>query len=153
MPNDITQLPLPEAIPGAVIPDGHIPDGRIPAGRLPAGTWIVAGLFTVSGVVHLVRPAVFEPLMPDALGDPAPWIVGSGVAELACVAGLVGRTRWAPTAAAATLLVIWVGNVQHAVRIQRSSRTSRMQKAIGWARLPLQVPLIRWALASPVRSD
>ena len=72
---------------------------------------------------------------------------------VACAAGLVGRTRWAPTAAAATLLVIWVGNVQHAVRIQRSSRTSRVQKAIGWGRLPLQVPLIRWALASPVRSD
>ncbi len=121
--------------------------------HLPAGTWIVAGLFTVSGVVHLVRPAVFEPLMPEALGDPTPWIVGSGLAELASAAGLITRSRWAPTVAAVTLVVIWVGNVQHAVGIQRSARTSTAQKAIGWVRLPLQVPLIRWALASPVRAD
>lgn len=121
-------------------------------GALPLGTWAVVGLFTASGVVHLVRPAVFEPLMPEALGEPTPWIVGSGVAELVCAGGLVTRARWAPAATAATLLVIWVGNVQHAVRIQQSSRTSRLQKAIGWGRLPLQVPLIRWALASPVSS-
>ena len=119
--------------------------------QLPFGTWAVVGLFSASGVVHLVRPEIFEPLMPRALGDPTPWIVGSGIAELGCAAGLVRRSRWAPTATAATLLVIWVGNVQHAIRIQNSPRTSRAQKAIGWARLPLQAPLIRWALASPVR--
>jgi len=109
--------------------------------------------FTISGATHLVRPAVFEPLIPAALGDPTPWVVGSGVAELACAAGLVGRARWAPAATAATLAIIWVGNLQHAVRIQSSPRTGRPAKAVAWLRLPLQVPMIRWALDSPIRVE
>ena len=35
---------------------------------LPLGTKLLAGSFLVSGVVHLVRPQVFEPLIPPGLG-------------------------------------------------------------------------------------
>jgi uncharacterized membrane protein len=118
---------------------------------LPRGTWVVAGAFATSGVVHLVRPSVFEPLIPPQLGDPTPWVLGSGVAELACAAGLLSRQRWAPAATTATLAVVWIGNLQMALDVQRSPRRPAWQKAAAWTRLPMQLPLIHWAWTSPTR--
>jgi uncharacterized membrane protein len=117
---------------------------------LPVGTRIVIGAFTVSGIVHLVRPAVFVPLIPAELGEPAPWVLGSGVAELACAAGLATRARWAPAATTATLAIVLVGNLQMAIDLQRSRRPA-WQKAAAWARLPVQVPLMWAAWQSPRR--
>lgn len=119
---------------------------------LPVGTKVVAGTFLASGVTHLVRPEVFEALIPRSLGNERAWVLVSGVAELACAAGLLTRSRWAPPATVATLSVIWVGNWTMAVRWQRSDRRSRAQKVMGWARLPLQAPLVYWAWNSPVRT-
>lgn len=118
--------------------------------RLPWGTRIVAGAFTLSGVVHLVRPSVFEPLIPEVLGNPTPWVIGSGVAELACAAGLLTRRRWAPAAATATLAVIWVGNWQMAIDVTAADESTAATAAV-WLRLPLQIPLMVWAWRSPVR--
>lgn len=116
---------------------------------LPAGTWVVAGALGVSGVVHLVRPQVFQPLIPKRLGNTRAWVYGSGAAELGCAVGLVTRQPWAPAATAATLGGIWIGNWTMAVRWQRSTRVLPARKAVAWARLPLQVPLIVWAWRSP----
>jgi uncharacterized membrane protein len=121
-------------------------------GPLPWGSRIVAGAFTLSGVVHLVRPVVFEPLIPDVLGDPTPWVIASGVAELACAAGLLTRRRWAPAAATATLAVIWVGNWQMALDVTASDSSSAAATATVWLRLPLQIPMMIWAWRSPVRA-
>ncbi len=123
-----------------------------PTGRLPGGTLLVAGLFTASGTLHLVRPTTFEALIPPALGDPTAWVLASGVAELACAGGLLTRARWAPAATAATLAAIWVGNLQMAVDVTRSPRTGPGAMAAAWVRLPLQVPLIRMAIRSPRRA-
>lgn len=117
---------------------------------LPKGTTMVAGAFTTSGVVHLVRPRVFEPLIPARLGDPTPWVIGSGVAELVCAAGLVSKQKWAPALTTATLAVILVGNVQMALDVQRSRRPG-WHKAAVWARIPLQVPMMVAAWKSPTR--
>ncbi len=129
------------------------PTDEQPFAALPTGTRIVVGAFAVSGVVHFVRPQVFEPLVPQALGQPRGWIYASGAVELVCAAGLVGRQRWAPLASAGTLAVIWIGNVHMARRWQRSSRRPAWAKALVWARVPLQVPLIVWALRSPVARE
>ena len=115
---------------------------------LPVGTAIVIGMFTVSGFVHLVRPAVFEPLIPRQFGDPTPWVLGSGLAELGCAAGLATRQPWAPAVTSVTLAVVWIGNMQMAVDVQRSQRPA-WQKAAVWARLPVQVPLMKAAWESP----
>ncbi len=117
---------------------------------LPPGTWIVSGLMGTSGVVHLMRPETFEALMPPWLGPPTPWILASGVVELACAAGLLTRRGWAPRAAAVTLAVIWMGNIYYAVDVSSQPNTSPVVQAVAWLRVPLQVPLIRWALRSPV---
>lgn len=118
--------------------------------NLPVGSRVVIGAFTVSGVAHLVRPQIFYPLMPPQLGPPRPWVVASGLAELACAAGLATGQRWAPAVTTATLAVVWMGNAQMAVNLQRSRRPA-WQKAAAWARMPVQVPLMRWAWHSPTR--
>jgi uncharacterized membrane protein len=118
---------------------------------LPLGTKIVAGAFLTSGIVHLVRPQVFEPLVPRVLPARRGIILGSGAVEIACAVGLVTLQPWAPWASSALLVAVWPGNVTMAVTWQRSQKVSAPMKVVAWARLPLQVPLIRWAWRSPVR--
>jgi uncharacterized membrane protein len=109
-------------------------------------TAALAGLFAVSGVVHLVRPRVYEPLMPSWLPAHREVILGSGVAELACAVGLAvpGTRRAAGWASVALLLGVYPGNVKMAVDASRS-RSTRF-KVVAFARLPLQWPMVRAAL-------
>jgi uncharacterized membrane protein len=102
----------------------------------------------VSGAVHLVRPQVFEPLVPPVLPAPRALVHASGVAELVCALGLLQARRWAPRASAALLLALWPGNAQHVAVVRRMPRWVR---AAVWVRLPLQIPMIRTALRSPTR--
>lgn len=113
---------------------------------LPKDVLLLAGIFTVSGVVHLVRPEVYEPLMPDWVPAHREVILGSGVTELACAAGLVHpRTRRvAGWASAGLLLGVFPGNLKLADDARRSR--SRKFKALAYGRLPLQWPMIRIAL-------
>ncbi len=101
-----------------------------------------------SGVLHLARPEVYEPLIPRSLGNARAWVIGSGVAEIACAAGLsVVRSRRAAAFASAGLLVgVFPGNIHQARRAVRSSRASTGYQAATLARLPLQAPLVAWAL-------
>jgi len=113
---------------------------------------LVAGLLA-SGTVHLVRPEVFEPLMPSWVPAHREVILASGVAELLCALGMaVPRTRrvsgWA---SAALLLGIWPGNLQMALDSNRSSSTAF--KVAAWGRMPLQVPMIRAAVAAARSAD
>ena len=67
---------------------------------------VVVGAFLASGVVHLVKPEVYEPLMPSWVPQHRRVIVGSGVAELACAVGLlVPRTRRTAGLASVALLL------------------------------------------------
>ncbi|MAT60944.1 MAG: hypothetical protein CMH41_04805 [Micrococcales bacterium] len=118
---------------------------------LPVGTRILVASFGSSGLLHLVRPVVFRDLVPKWLGNPTPWIVGSGLAELICSVGLLTRRKWAPTATAVTLAIIWVGNGEMALRLHRDPRASKTWRTAAWVRLPLQLPLIYWAWTSPTR--
>ena len=107
-------------------------------------------LFTGSGVLHLVRPGVYEPIVPPFLPDPRGLVLLSGVAELLCAAGLVVRRtrRWAGWASAALLVAVFPANVTMAVDAWLDWRhgdagTAYLLGTI--VRLPLQVPLVRWA--------
>ncbi len=122
---------------------------------LSRGARGVATAFAVSGTVHLVRPQVFEPLIPPQLGHQRALVQASGVAELLCAAGLFtpGARRVAGPASAALLVGVLPGNVQmslDAVRAARQSPTPwRMAFAAGTlARIPVQWPLVKWAWAA-----
>ena len=116
--------------------------------QLPIGTKFLAGSFLTSGLVHLVRPAIFEPLMPRTLPAHREIIYASGVAEIVCGVGLLARQRWAPIASASWVVAVWVGNWEYALSVQRSERTSTAHKVGAWLRVPMQVPMIRAALKS-----
>ncbi len=121
----------------------------------------LAAAFLTSGVTHLVRPHVFEPMIPRALPAPRQLVYVSGVAELVCAAGLlVPRTRrLAGWGSAALLVAVFPANVQMAVtahrRAQRdtSSASKQAARAATIARLPVQLPLIRTALRAAGRVD
>jgi uncharacterized membrane protein len=106
------------------------------------------GAFVASGAVHLVKPEVYEPLMPAWVPAHREVILASGVAELACAVGMAmpATRRTAGWASAALLLVIWPGNLQMALDSNRSS--SALFKVVAWSRMPLQVPMIRAAVAA-----
>ncbi|KRB76058.1 hypothetical protein ASE01_13560 [Nocardioides sp. Root190] len=114
---------------------------------LPITAKAVTGAFAVSGVVHLVKPEVFEPLIPEQLpGSARDWVIWSGVAELACAAGMLHpRTRKVAAYASVALLAgVLPGNAKMAVDAQGSDNTA--YKAITAARVPLQWPMIRGML-------
>jgi len=106
----------------------------------------LAVLFGVLGTLHFVKPEPFEEMVPRVLPRKKELVYASGAAELACAAGLLHpRTRRVAGLVSAGLLVaIFPANVQMAADLQRKG--SRPAQAIAWARLPLQLPLIRWAL-------
>jgi uncharacterized membrane protein len=113
---------------------------------LTRGTRGLAGIFAVSGVVHLVRPGAYEPLMPAWVPAHREVIVGSGVAELALAAGLLlpATRRTAGWGSVALLLGVYPANLQMAADALRGRNTAFKVAAL--ARLPLQVPMVKAAL-------
>ena len=119
----------------------------------------LAGIFLASGVIHLVRPQVFEPIIPAPLRQHDTALVkSSGVAEIACAAGLlVPMTRpVAGWASAALLAGVFPANVQMCIDHGRRAQRKRTPQAIGvfagtLARLPLQWPLLRVAIRAARR--
>ena len=107
---------------------------------------VVVGVFAVSGATHLVKPEVYEPLMPSWVPRHREVILASGVAELVCAAGLLHpRTRrLAGWVSAALLVGVFPGNLKMADDARRS-RSTRF-KVLSYGRLPLQWPMIRAAI-------
>lgn len=104
--------------------------------RLPSPLWL-AGIMVTGGSAHFAAPDVYARIVPGALGDPRPWVVASGVAEVAAgVLLAVPQTRRIGGAVTAVVLVaVFPANVKMALD----------SGGIWWARLPLQLPLVWWA--------
>lgn len=110
-----------------------------------ASPYLLAALLTVTGTLHFVFPKVLVTLVPPQLPAANALVYASGAAELACALGLaVPRTRRAAGWATALLfLALFPGNVQMALNAGDRSPTYRL---LTYARLPLQVPLVVWAV-------
>ncbi|MEU0314047.1 DoxX family protein [Nocardioides sp. NPDC006273] len=113
----------------------------------------LAALFLGSGTLHLVRPQVFEPIVPSALPDARKVVEVSGVAEILCGLGLLHpkTRRIAGLASAALLVGVFPANVQMSVDAGKRANRKRTPKSAGFfagtlARLPLQWPMIKVAL-------
>jgi uncharacterized membrane protein len=116
----------------------------------PFGTKVLIAIFLFSGTFHIATPSVFYPLIPEFLGPQIIWAVGSGILELVCAVGLLTSQRWAPRGTAYLLLIIWVGNIWFAYDSLDSGNIAMIIASI--VRLPFQIPMIGWAIASPVKS-
>ncbi len=122
--------------------------------RLGRDGLALAGIFFVSGVLHVAKPQTYQAIVPKALPAPRALVYVSGAIELACAAGLLlPRTRrMAGLTSAALLLAVFPANVTMAGQAKRRldrdpgnpSRQGYLAATI--ARLPLQWPMIRAAL-------
>lgn len=120
-------------------------------------------VFGTAGVLHFVKPEVFDDLIPEELpGTRRDWTLGSGVMELG-LAGLIGGLTAATTlgkkstaeraqrtlnstvgpAAALFLLGVWPGNIKMAWDFRKKSV---VPKAIAFARVPAQLPMMKSVL-------
>lgn len=108
--------------------------------------YALAVLLAAAGVTHFVVPDAYVRILPPALPAPRALVYLSGVGELACAAGLLlQRTRRvAGWATAALFIAVLPANVQMA--LDSGDRSLAYQVAV-WARLPLQVPLVVWAVS------
>lgn len=112
---------------------------------LPTSAKLLAAGFAASGTIHLVKPEVYEPLMPSWVPAHREVILGSGVAEIV-IAGMMANPstrRAGGWAAVGLLLGVWPGNLKMAQDSLRTRNTGF--KAIAWGRVPLQVPMLRIA--------
>lgn len=106
----------------------------------------LARLLVGSGAAHFLLPEPFDAIVPRALpGRARAWTYASGVAELGVAAALAHpRTRRAGGLAAAGLLAaVLPANVQMAYDWRHRATPL---KAVAYGRVPLQVPLVAWAL-------
>lgn len=116
---------------------------------LPIGSWVIVFAFTASGILHLVNPAAFLWLMPPFLPYPIELVVISGIAELLSAGLIVLKHRLAPALTFAVLLAVWPANWWYAI----DSLTTNPEMALAaWIRLPFQIPLLWWALRTPVKT-
>lgn len=122
---------------------------RRPSGRSAA---LLGGLLLAAGTVHFVSPKVFDDLVPEALpGSARTWNLAAGAAELVIGAMILHpRSRRNGAGLAALLfLVVFPGNVKMAWDWRDRSV---LEQAAAYARLPVQVPLVLWALRVRRRS-
>ncbi|MGU3409811.1 hypothetical protein ACLBWP_06850 [Microbacterium sp. M1A1_1b] len=100
-----------------------------------------------AGITHFVRPRGYDRIVPEGL-PPRTTTLLSGAAELGIAAGLlVPATRRASgMAAAALFLAVFPANVTMAKQLLDSPRSSRAMRLVSVLRLPLQAPLVVWAL-------
>jgi len=110
-------------------------------------TTALAALLTTTGVLHLVAPGPFDGIVPRSLpGTPRFWTLVSGAAELAVAAAVATppTRRTGATAAAALCGAVCPANVKMARDWSDRPLPARL---VAYGRLPLQVPLVAWALA------
>lgn len=109
------------------------------------GTVILAAIFMVGGLLHLLRPDIYRPAMPPWLPAHDALILVSGVAEILGGIGLLfHRTRWPASIGLILLLVaVFPANIEMLRSYQARGVPSWME-ALLWLRLPLQALLIWW---------
>ena len=101
---------------------------RVPSVTTPLSKDVVglAAILGISGVIHLGKPEVYEPIMPKVVPAHRAVIFASGVAEILCAAGLLvpRLRRSAGWASAALLLAVYPANLKMAGDAAQTDSTS-----------------------------
>ena len=111
---------------------------------------LLGATFLTTGVLHFLRPRMYEAIMPRYLPAHRELVYASGVAEIAGGAGVL-HSRTAKPAGwwlIATLIAIFPANVEMAVHAERFRKIPR---PLLWARLPVQGLLIAWVFKLAAR--
>jgi len=111
------------------------------------GLGLFASIFLVSGFLHFFYPAPYVRIMPPMLPWPLALVRISGAAEIMGGAGLFLRKFRRAAAYGLTLLLVAVFPANVYMAVAHVAFPGLMGKAwVQWTRLPLQIPLIAWAL-------
>lgn len=108
----------------------------------------LAALLGGSGVLHFATPKPYDAIVPPALpGSARTWTYLSGVAELVVAAAIAVRRfrRLGGLLAALLFVAVFPANLQMAIDYQRAGKPLPA-RLVAFGRLPLQVPLVLWAL-------
>jgi uncharacterized membrane protein len=102
---------------------------------------ITGAVFLATGLLHLIRPRIYEAIMPDYLPSHRELVLASGAAEMAGGAGLLAdRTaRLAGWWLIATLVAVFPANVHMALHPERYRRIPPWAL---WLRLPVQAAIV-----------
>lgn len=106
--------------------------------------YALAAFMAGAGLTHFVAPGFYERIVPKWFGHEQAAVRWSGAAELLCGA-LVALPRSKRVGAWLTLVVllaVYPANIQMVVD---AGRPASGEDWVAWIRLPLQLPLIRWA--------
>jgi uncharacterized membrane protein len=112
----------------------------------------LAALLASAGVTHFAIPKFYDTMIPEQLpGTARTWTYGSGAAELAVATAvaLPPTRKYGGVAAAVLFAAVLPGNIKMAIDARKSDSTAFRVGTI--LRLPMQLPLIGWALK--VRND
>ena len=111
-------------------------------------------VFIGAGVLHFLRPKIYESIMPDYLPMHRELVYASGVAEAAGGLGLLSGSERVRRGAAwwliATLVAVFPANLHMALNPERYKAIPGGKVAL-WARLPFQLVFARWVLAAVKR--
>jgi uncharacterized membrane protein len=115
---------------------------------MSSGTGKLAGIFVVSGILHLVFPKPYVAIVPKPLPYKKELVYASGVLEIGCAALLTQQRtrRLAGVLSFGLLLAVFPANVQMAMDGWRSGKAPLWYKIGLLLRLPLQIPPLRWSL-------
>jgi len=108
---------------------------------------LLAAFLLGAGIMHFVNPSFFDEIVP-------PWVPGSaraatyasGVAEILVGLGIVfaPTRRMALWSAAALFIAVYPANLYMAWEWRDRELSERL---VAYGRLPLQIPMIWWAVA------
>jgi uncharacterized membrane protein len=106
-------------------------------------------IFITTGVLHFLKPRIYEAIVPDWLPAHRELVYASGVAEIASGAALLHpkTRRLGGALSVATLLAVFPANVHMALHPERYRAVPGGRAAL-YSRLPLQLALIAWARAA-----
>ena len=111
-------------------------------------TWprvLLAGFFTLAGVMHFVKPELYAAIVPPWLPN-APLLVAlSGAFEILGGLGVLSQRtrRVAGWGLIALLIAVFPANIQM-LHLAYVFNASAPWKAALWFRLPLQLPMLWW---------
>lgn len=111
-------------------------------GLRASSPFLLSALLAGAGATHFLSPEPYDAIVPGFLPAPRAFTYGSGAVELLLAAAVAApHTRRPGAAAAAALFVVVLP-----ANLQMALDPGGVPRWLALARLPLQVPLVLWAL-------
>lgn len=108
---------------------------------------VLAIFFVFAGMLHFLIPDAYARIVPPALPAPLLLVWISGIAEILGGVGLLipATQRAAACGLVALLIAVFPANIYMAVAHVPASGILGLHW-VQWLRLPLQIPLVLWAM-------